>query len=337
MKLDEIQLIPLLDTLRLEKISDQEYFSKKYNYYISNSRLNLLNPQQDGSPEKFFEGFKPIGYSPALELGSAVHELVLQSDSFALAPDLGKPTAKMGAMADALFGKEITFENVVEASNKVDYFKGKINQDKFNNIVNTCTPYWKAKEEFLKNNKDYEYIFLDAKSIETVKSCVKSLNENKYVQDLLHPTGFIEDPVSENEKAILLDVKAVAPNGNETILHLKSKLDNYTIDTETGTIVINDVKTIGKILSEIENNIDKFHYNRELGMYMYLLTLCAEKFYNVSKPNCEANYLVVSTIPNYYSKIRAITKKELAEGFKEFQTLLKYTAYLICCKDYEFK
>lgn len=69
MKLNEIKLTPLLDTLRLQKISDEIYFSEKYSGYVSNSRLGLLNPKQDGSPEKFFAGFKPVGYAPALEMG----------------------------------------------------------------------------------------------------------------------------------------------------------------------------------------------------------------------------------------------------------------------------
>lgn len=69
MKLNEIKLTPLLDTLRLQKISDEVYFSEKYSGYVSNSRLGLLNPKQDGSPEKFFAGFKPVGYAPALEMG----------------------------------------------------------------------------------------------------------------------------------------------------------------------------------------------------------------------------------------------------------------------------
>ena len=64
-----------MDTLRLQKISDEEYFSKKYSNYISNSRLGLINPEQDGSPEKFFAGFKPI-YSAAFDLGNMIKEFV---------------------------------------------------------------------------------------------------------------------------------------------------------------------------------------------------------------------------------------------------------------------
>ena len=65
--LNQIQIIPLLDTLRLQKIDDVEYFSKKYNGYISNSRLSLINPDQDNDPKAFFEGLgKHNKYSDAL-------------------------------------------------------------------------------------------------------------------------------------------------------------------------------------------------------------------------------------------------------------------------------
>lgn len=54
---ETITLTPLLDTLRLKNISDELYFSEKYSMYISNSRLGLINPEQGGTPNKFWEGF----------------------------------------------------------------------------------------------------------------------------------------------------------------------------------------------------------------------------------------------------------------------------------------
>ena len=338
MELKDIKLTPLLDTLRLEKISDKVYFSEKYSNYVSNSRLGLLNPRQDGNPDKFFSGLK-FTTSQALALGSAVHELVLQPDSFELSEDVGKPTAKLGVMADELYPifveRDVTKDDVVKASDKVDYYKGKITKDRANDVISECSNYWtKRKERELDITQDREIIYLDNKSLEIVKSCVSALNSNKQVQILLHPKGLLQDPISENEQAILLDVKAECPNGSEFILHLKSKLDNYTIDLETNTIVVNDIKTIGKIVSEIDNNIKKFHYSREFAMYIYLLKLCAEKFYGLVNPKISANYLVVSTIPNFFTKVRPVTYGEIREGFHEFRTLLKYAAYNIGYNNY---
>jgi len=268
-----------------------------------------------------------------------VHELTLQPEFFELADDLGKPTAKLGAMADELYpvfvkGK-VTPEDVIEASNKVDYYKGKMTSDLINKVLISCKPYWEKRASTeLDLQRDKELIHMDTRSMETVKSCVEALKNNTQIQRLLHPEGLIEQPIIANEQAILMDVKATCPNGKEFILHLKSKLDNYTIDTENNTIIVNDVKTIGKILSEFDNNIAKFHYSREMAMYLYLLKLCAKKFHGIENPKIQANYLVVSTIPDFYTKVQPVTYGQIVQGFKEFQTLLKYVAYQIGYHNY---
>ena len=332
MQLSEIKLTPLLDTLQLVKISDAEYFSPKYGEYVSNSRLGLLNPRQGGSPESFFTGFKDEGFISSLVIGSAVHELVLQNESFELAPALGKPTAKMGAMADELYPvwleHPIRTSDITEASNKINYYKGKLTPDRIKQVNEQCIPYWKARKQLV-SNSNKELIYLDDKSRDTVYNCVEALTNNPQVQELLHPSGLIDAPISLNENALLLDVQAECPNGKTFIIHLKAKLDNFTIDLESDTVVVNDVKTIGKVVSEIDSNISKYHYSRELAMYLFLLRLYVIKEYGIENPTMKANYLVVSTVPQYYTKVRAMTKKECYEGLHEFRTLLRYAAYQI--------
>lgn len=332
MQLSEIKLTPLLDTLQLVKISDAEYFSPKYGEYVSNSRLGLLNPRQGGSPESFFTGFKDEGFISSLVIGSAVHELVLQNESFELAPALGKPTAKMGAMADELYPvwlkHPIRTSDITEASNKINYYKGKLTPDRIKQVNEQCIPYWKARKQLV-SNSNKELIYLDDKSRDTVYNCVEALTNNPQVQELLHPSGLIDAPISLNENALLLDVQAECPNGKTFIIHLKAKLDNFTIDLESDTVVVNDVKTIGKVVSEIDSNISKYHYSRELAMYLFLLRLYVIKEYGIENPTMKANYLVVSTVPQYYTKVRAMTKKECYAGLHEFRTLLRYAAYQI--------
>ena len=332
MQLSEIKLTPLIDTLQLVKISDAEYFSPKYGNYISNSRLGLLNPQQGGSPESFFTGFKDEGFNSSFQLGSAVHELCLQPEYFELAPQLNKPTAKLGAMADELYSvwlqHPIKTEDIIKASDVVNYYKGKLTPERIKQVNIQCIPYWKARKQ-AKLTSTKELIYLDNKSQDTVTNCVEALANNKQIQDLLHPSGFIDTPLSLNENAILLDVQVECPNGKSFILHLKAKLDNFTIDLEQDTIVVNDVKTIGKVVSEMDNNISKFHYNRELSFYLFLLRLYVTKEYKIENPTVKANYLVVSTIPQYYTKVRSMSNKEIREGIHEFKTLLRYAAYQI--------
>jgi hypothetical protein len=172
--------------------------------------------------------------------------------------------------------------------------------------------------------------------LEKSKACIESIKSNKQIMDLLHPKGLVEDPISECEQAILLDIKATMPNGKEVILHLKAKLDNYTIDFETNTIKVNDLKTHGQMLNTFDEAKVKYHYYREIAFYMYLLSLVAKYKYNMEAPKKQANYLVVSTIPNFYSKVVPISFVEIRNGFYEFQKLLRYSAYLMCYKGYSF-
>ena len=338
MQLADIKITPLLETLQLLKITDEEYFSSKYKDYISNSRLGLLNPKQDGSPEKFFTGFVPNGYISCFELGSAVHELYLQSDYFTLAPDMQRPSAKLGAMADYLYPKflnhkKVTKQDILEASNVINYYKDKMTDTLLKNVITKCESYWKQRKKY-KEDTDKVTIYLDSRTRDTVYNCVLALKANKQIDGLVNPEAFLTEPISENEWAILLDVKAECPNGKSVILHLKSKLDNFTI--EDNVITVNDVKTIGKVLSEASNNIIKFHYNREIAMYAYLLKLYVENFKDIKNPEIKGNFLWVSTIPHYYTKVTSLTKEDFIEGFHEFKTLLKYAAYLMVYKNYNF-
>lgn len=324
-----------MDTLRLQKISDEVYFSEHYANYISNSRLSLINPDQDNDPKAFFEGLsKHSKYSDALIFGSAVHELVLQPELFYLCFDVDRPTSKAGFMADELYnqfkGENPTDEAIIAASDKIDYYKGKMNDKRIAELREKCENYWRTRAEYEKSLVDTRTpIYLDPKSRERVQQCVHALGRNKKIQDLLAPSGIVDTPASENEQAILLDVRVEVPGVDPFILRLKAKLDNYTVDRETNTIVVNDVKTIGKILSYFEDNFDKFHYYRELAIYSWLLGLCAKKFYEMEECTVKSNCLVVSTIPDYYTKVYEVTKKDFAKGWNEFKNLLRLVAQYV--------
>ena len=70
-------------------------------------------------------------------------------------------------------------------------------------------------------------------------------------------------------------------------------------------------------------------------MYSFLLSLVAKKYYDLSNPVVKGNYLVVSTIPQYYTKVVPMTKKMFIEGFNEFRRLLKLVAHYVAT-DYKY-
>jgi len=321
---------PLLDTLRLEKIDDEKYFSEQYADYISNSRLSKINPAQDGSEELFLAGLQATRiFSDSLSTGSAVHEMCLQPEYFFLADSIiNKPSAKVGFIADECIsicqktGCEFNTNIVREACRIVDYYGGHPSGNKFSKVMEQIVPYIKSRLEFEKNlDTNKTPIYLHSKQMETAKACIEAINKNKKMQMLLHPEGIIETPISENEQAILLDVKCYMPE--PFIVRLKAKLDNYTIDKENGLITVNDIKTHGKILPEFPEAVKKYRYMRELAMYSWLLSLCATKYYGIENPTIKGNFLVVSTIPQYYTKVFPMTKKLYKEGFDEFKELLR--------------
>lgn len=343
MDISTVKLIPLMDTLRLENIDDAVYFSERYSGYISNSRLGLINPDQGGNPKKYFEGFAGNKiYSDALVFGSAVHELMLQPESFEIVNCVDRPTAKAGFIADIVYDKmkkqnvsEPTDDMLIEAAAEVDYYHGILDGDKLPNLHSKIDQYlqdrWKYEQSY---NGEKELVYLDSKNRDRLNGCLTALQKNKKIMDLLHPEGLIETPISENERTILLDVRVETPDCEPVIIRLKSKLDNFTIDRETNTITVNDIKTTGKIVSLFNDAVENFHYSREMGMYSWLLSLCAEKFYGMKNPTIKSNFLVVSTIPDtregtpkFYTKVVPMTRTLFLKGFNEFRDLTKQVAY----------
>lgn len=330
-----VKLIPLLDTIQLIEMSDEEYFSDKWAGYISNSKLALINPDQDGSPQIYKEGLsKHSKYSDSLVFGSAVHELVLQPKEFAVVNNVDRPTAKMGAMADELYKTFLSNKGVVSdkdiiaASDKIDYYKGKMDSIKIENVKDKCINYWWDRRDWETehNNLGTEPIYLDPKSREKLQLCLASVEANKEVQDLLHPKGVFEEPISMNEAALFMDVKA-EHEGKETILKLKGKLDNFTIDTETNEVVLNDLKTTGHWLIDFGDSFKKYHYNRQMAMYAWMLRSYVEKQYNIKPSSLMANMLLVCTVPDYRAGVFRVTNSEIRKGFLEFKDLLQRVAY----------
>ena len=335
----QIKITPILDTLRLENISDSEYFGVHYKDYISNSRLGLLKSK---GAKAFFEGLSANQeYNSSFFFGTLLHQQYLQPESFEVVKDVYTPTAKARLMALELYhndGTTPTNDEIKIASYKVGYYKDKLTSNRILELRNKCENYWRDRYLYEQKNPfkkgDKERIYIDEKSYNLLEACLNSLNNNKDFIKLIHPEGLIETPYSANEQTILLDVNIEIPGYNSKVYKLKSKLDNFTIDKEENTITVNDLKTTSKLAKDFSP--EYFSYQRELGMYSYLLKLCAKKFFNLDNPTIKGNFLVVSTIPEYNTLVYPMTPKLYKQGFEEFKFLLKTVAYLNIVKNYEF-
>lgn len=279
--IEKIQIKPLIDTLRLENISDEEYFGTNYRDYISNSRLGLL---KDKGAKAFFDGLSANQeYNPSFQFGSWLHMKVLQPDNFDFIEGVYTPTAKAGLMALELFnpdGTTPTDDEIKAASYKIGYYRDKLTSTRITELREKCNQFWRDRCLYEHNNPfkegDKERIYIDEKSYNLLKCCLDSINSNKDFDKLLHPEGIVEDPYSANEQTILLDVQIEIPGYDSVIYKLKSKLDNFTIDKEEGIITVNDLKTTSKLAKDFDPSF--FSYQRELGKHMPLyIVICTRK------------------------------------------------------------
>ena len=337
--LNSIKITPLLDTLRLEKISDDDYFSEVYSDRISNSRLGLLKSK---GAKAFFANEK-AGFNSSFQFGGDLHALVLEPDYYELIEGVNKPTAKAGLVADWLYKGEETFpsdDDIKVASIKCAYYKDKLTQNRLVEFRHKAEPYWKQRYLYELNNPIVEggkkRIYTDEKSQTLLKNCLESLGNNSEIQELLHPTSVVEPVYTGYETTILIDIKVEIPGYDPVVYKFKSKLDNFSIDKDTNTITVNDLKTTSKLANEFGGVIDYYSYNRELAIYSWLLKFCAEKFFEMKNPTVKGNFLVVSTIPEYNTAVYPMTPELYKKGFREFIYLMKTMAYLNIVKEYKF-
>ena len=335
--IEKIKITPILDSLKLENIDDATYFSKYRNDYISNSRLNKFVKE---GVDAFFKN-EPSPYNPSYETGSLIHQQVLQPEYFQVIDTVFKPTAKAGLMADALYnpdGSTPTDDDIKSMSYKIGYYKDKLTTNRIKEFRDKAEPYWRDRYIYEQNNPfkegDKERIYTDSRNFELLNNCLNTLNNDSSIQKLLHPTGVIEEPISLNEHAILMDIEIEIPEYEPKIYKLKAKLDNFTIDKDEEIITVNDLKTTSKPANMF--NPEYFGYQREIAFYSWLLKLVANKYYNLTNPTIKGNFLVVSVIPEYNTLVYPMTPKLYKKGWEEIKYLLKLVGYFNQVKGYEF-
>ena len=333
----QIKITPILDSLKLEDIDDDTYFSQYKGEYISNSRLGKL--VKEGVAAFFKNEDSP--YNPSFETGSLIHQQVLQPEDFEVINTVFKPTAKAGLMADALYNPKGTVPNdneIKAQSYIIGYYKDKLTANRIKEFREKAEPYWRDRYIYEQNNPfkkgDKKRVYTDQRNFELLTNCLKTLNEDKNIQKLLHPSGLTSDPIIGNEKTILLDVKIEVPECEPKVYKLKAKLDNFSIDTDENTITVNDLKTTSRPAKDF--NPEYFSYQREIAFYSYLLKHIAKKYYDLDKPTIKGNFLVVSTIPDYNTLVYPMTPKLFKSGMTEVSYLLKCVAYFNQVKGYEF-
>lgn len=165
----------------------------------------------------------------SLSIGSAVHEVLLQPEEFELAPKLGKPSAKLGAVIEEVYrlrkkGKKI-YDAIHEACNKITYYVNSIDR-KIPYIIEKGLAYYMLRREYDAVTYTKEQIHLSDADYKTVSGCLESCHNNRVIMSKLHPTDAFGDPIqSFNEDALFIDF-LVTYKGRCVTLPFKLKADN---------------------------------------------------------------------------------------------------------------
>lgn len=317
---NEIKITPILDTLKFGTCPDEEYFKIKA---VSNSRLKLINPLEDGSPEKYNENISSE-YNASFNVGTPIHQMILQKQFYYLDHSVVKPSGKLNNVVDCIINNRnknySIYDSIRKACETVDYYKNKITDNRIHLIIKECLDFYINSKKVVSKKIP---IFLDKNNRNSVIGCVAELDTSKKANNVLYPN----DCRIFNEFYILIDFKITFPNKTEKIIPFKAKLDNFSINYNLKEIIVNDLKSTSKDVSEFANSYYKYHYFRQVGIYSYLTSLVCKNVFNLQYEKLYSNMVVVSTIPNYNSLIFKVYNEDITNGILEFKELISRVAF----------
>lgn len=324
---NEIQLYPVLNTIRHEEISDEIYFSEPYSKgYISNSKLGNL---KKGGKDGYLAEFKK-DYFESFFLGTVIHSQLLTPNEFGFQHYITKPSAKLGAVMDKTLklanGGKITKDHVKKACIDVNYYSENLTEKRIETILE------KGKDYFSLNDYNENIYRLNDSQFNVVSSALKSCNKNPQIKKLINPIDSFGDPIESHcEDALFMDFVGIY-NGKCVRLPLKQKIDNWTIDVENKILTLNDVKTTSEkyILGfkESQGHFHSYSYYRQFYFYSQLLKeYCRINYGYDDSWTFKSNVIVIQTVDPFYTKVFPVTDSDYELGKIDFEQLLKQVTF----------
>lgn len=316
-------------------VPDDEYFKIPA---ISNSKLKYINPYEGGTPALFKEGV-PFEFNPSLVLGSALHCILLQPESFELSNYTNKPSAKLGFFIDNIFKFRQEGLSIIDSINKAsiisDYYVGKLTPKILRKAFEKGIDYYvrKLHGEF---KGDKEIIVLPESQYNACIECVIAFKQNYEIQNLFKDNIF-EPKEIYNEFALFCDVEVILPDNKIVTLPIKGKLDNFIIDHEAKIIHLNDLKTTSKRIDYFmggmyegdwyDGSFEKLHYYRQCALYLMMLQMYCDYYKKLDSYEYRCNILAVETGTEHTAQLYRVSQAFIDEGIKEFKELICRVAF----------
>ena len=225
---------------------------------ISNSNIGWFLQKGPAFLHKMLTNPPPEEKNPVLERGTLIHEFILQPEEFQkdyVVWDKSRPTSAQQekfcqALANTL---EIEPDKAVLSAYKEAYSTAGKSDDKMLSEGLKIASTLKDYIDFLKANDGRIMIsHWDYKMLETIKQNIKSHKLAKRIVE--------GDKRTENYHEFHINWRFAGS------IDCKSLLDGLTVDVETKTVTIYDLKTTQK-LWHFEDSIDQYDYMRQLCYY----------------------------------------------------------------------
>lgn len=286
---------------------------------ISNSALSLINPEQEGSAQKYYKylnGELEETQSKALELGTLIHQYKLEPEQFnALSIDMPSDTIRtiIDEVIDNSNGEDLSYlgEEILTAASNAGY-GGKWKDDTvISKVIASGGEYYDA----ILSNEGKQLV--DHSTLNTLYQCTTSLNRNTIARDLL-------DAVSNKhyewveEKEIYFDMPIP---GTERTVKCRSKIDKFGVNREAKTFTLVDLKTTSKHISKYSSAFEYYRTYRQLAFYIRAIQSLLGPDYK-----CEACYIVaVMTVDPHLCRVFKIDPSDnyITKGNEEIDSLIK--------------
>lgn len=347
MKITKIDVNMDLESIYSQECSDEEYFIKHKNR-ISNSSLGLLCKAQDGSVDKFNQGFsnKKETY---FEVGTGVHRTLLEFDKFKIS-DFEKPSGELAAVIEKTFALSTRESNPIEfreafvmACKEYDYYADKLSDKRVDGLIEKGMPYFNYLKEI--NNDPFVMVF-SSKTRESVIKCCESIRANSLCNNAIFPESgevFRELPIFGDFK---VDVYSHCDEFDVTekktiTIPFKVKIDFLSIDHEKKIVKLVDLKTTGKSVFKFKGftcedyngesyeeafhsgSFQNFRYHRQMAFYSdILMAFLIENKIITDKYCLKVQMCVVQSNGGYHSCLYNVHDFELEAGRREYKNLI---------------
>jgi hypothetical protein len=318
---------------RLENVDDADYFGIAFKEYISNSSLKYINPAEGGSAASYSNRIDKK--SDALELGSAIHKLILEGDDYHLSTVTKPIESVANIMASAALvvchmNPTKPYEVCVREAIQLFYnYRGQpITEERIQLILRDGKAYYNHLIAPVPGA-----LVLTSYLRGRLQLAVSNILANQRIAELLKPSNSVFNVKHFKEDVITAGVKVSVNTGRRRtrIFKLKCKIDSWSIDFDNKVITLNDLKTTSSpIQGFMDHSFQKWHYQRQMGMYAWLLKNYCIQEYNIQDIDTwtmQVNMIVAETQAPYNAYTFEVEQSILDEGVKEMEGLLGLVAW----------